>query len=159
MAEFCVQCAADHGFEPDFKGLTSERDWKRGLASMVICEGCGYIQVDPDGACASGDCLEDHTPPRPWHVTPWWYRVFVMPLRRARAWIFNKISLMRWRRIHRKALKQQPFVLPASRPYDPAMPDFVLESVPASDEASQSERASLETPPSASPLPPPPAST
>lgn len=56
MAEYCVQCAEYWGFEPDFKGLVTREEWDRGLAAIVVCEGCGIIQVDPRGNCASLDC-------------------------------------------------------------------------------------------------------
>lgn len=59
MADFCRQCSIDH-FGKDFKELaelTPIEDWKNGLAVCTICEGCGYIQVDPDGNCVSPDCL------------------------------------------------------------------------------------------------------
>ena len=58
MADFCRQCSLDH-FGTDFKelaGITSSEDWAEGKAVPVICEGCGFIQVDPDGNCASKDC-------------------------------------------------------------------------------------------------------
>jgi RNase P subunit RPR2 len=58
MADFCVQCAADMGFPTDLANITTKEDWEKGLAVVVICEGCGIIQVDPDGNCISEDCLE-----------------------------------------------------------------------------------------------------
>lgn len=62
MADFCKQCSEDK-FGEDFKDLayiTAVDDWKEGKAAVVICEGCGPIQVDPDGNCISDDCLEKH---------------------------------------------------------------------------------------------------
>jgi hypothetical protein len=59
MADFCRQCS-ERLFGQDFRdlaGLTSPEDWADGKAVVVICEGCGPIQVDPDGACTSADCL------------------------------------------------------------------------------------------------------
>jgi hypothetical protein len=59
MAEFCKQCSEElfgKDFE-DFKGLTTAEDWKADQAAVVICEGCGPIQVDSDGKCISDDCL------------------------------------------------------------------------------------------------------
>jgi len=65
MADFCRQCAADlfgshHDFVDDFAGLTSEAEWQEGRAAVVLCEGCGPIQVDPLGSCVSKDCLKHH---------------------------------------------------------------------------------------------------
>lgn len=60
MADFCKQCSLElfgKDFE-DFKGATTETDVKNKLAAVVLCEGCGPIQVDPDGACISEDCYE-----------------------------------------------------------------------------------------------------
>lgn len=62
MADFCRQCSIelfgrDHG---DLKGLISADDSANGYVSnVVICEGCGYIQVDHDGRCVS-DCDKHH---------------------------------------------------------------------------------------------------
>lgn len=59
MADFCKQCSIDL-FGKDFQELakiTTEKDWKEGKACGVICEGCGMIQVDPDGNCVSNDCI------------------------------------------------------------------------------------------------------
>ena len=59
MADFCEQCAERLGLPSgDLKGITKKRDYKKGLSCVVICEGCGNIQVDPDGNCISEDCLE-----------------------------------------------------------------------------------------------------
>ena len=60
MADFCSQCATstfgeDHG---DLAGLTSIISFMMGEAALVICEGCGPIQVDPAGRCISNDCFE-----------------------------------------------------------------------------------------------------
>jgi hypothetical protein len=63
MADFCNQCSYEMfgpGFN-DLAGLTSEEGWRQGLAVAVICEGCGPIQVDPLGNCASHGCLLKHT--------------------------------------------------------------------------------------------------
>lgn len=62
MADFCKQCSLELFGEDfgDLKGLTTNEDWKKGLAAVVICEGCGVIQVDPDGRCISPDCLKKH---------------------------------------------------------------------------------------------------
>ena len=55
MADFCLQCCKDILGVPDglndLKGLSSVEDNEKGLFSeVVICEGCGPIQVDCDGA-------------------------------------------------------------------------------------------------------------
>lgn len=56
MAEFCKQCANYWGSEPDFVGFTTEEEWEKGYAKVVLCEGCGPIQVNPAGECVSEDC-------------------------------------------------------------------------------------------------------
>jgi hypothetical protein len=59
MADFCKQCSIDH-FGQDYRelaGITLPDKWQEGLAAATICEGCGYIQVDPDGNCVTNDCL------------------------------------------------------------------------------------------------------
>lgn len=38
-------------------GHTARYDWLRGRAAMVHCDGCGCVQVDAGGNCASPDCL------------------------------------------------------------------------------------------------------
>lgn len=62
MADFCKQCSIDI-FGADHKelaGITKPEDWSEGKAVVVICEGCGPIQVDPDGRCISEDCIGEH---------------------------------------------------------------------------------------------------
>jgi len=59
MADFCKACSIElfgKDFE-DHKGITTEQMWKELHAVTVICEGCGPIQVDPEGNCVSKDCL------------------------------------------------------------------------------------------------------
>lgn len=59
MADFCKACSEDL-FGKDFKelaGLTTQEEWDNGKAAITICEGCGWIQVDPEGVCVSKDCL------------------------------------------------------------------------------------------------------
>lgn len=59
MADFCNQCSESlFGNPGDFKGVTSKEAWEKQTAVVVLCEGCGPIQVDPDGNCVSEDCLE-----------------------------------------------------------------------------------------------------
>lgn len=63
MADFCRQCSIDNFGKDseDLKGLTTEEDWAKGLAQVVICEGCGYVRVNPEGVCAGGpQCLKKH---------------------------------------------------------------------------------------------------
>lgn len=59
MADFCKQCSEEL-FEQDFKelaGITKPTIWAEGKSCIVLCEGCGLIQVDPEGRCVSTDCL------------------------------------------------------------------------------------------------------
>ncbi len=58
MAEFCKQCAEEVYGSPcpgDFVKLTTKKQWREGKATIVMCEGCGPCQVDPDGSC-TGNC-------------------------------------------------------------------------------------------------------
>ena len=62
MADFCQQCSielfgVDH---KDLAGLSSEEDTKEGLYCVVLCEGCGAIQVDHRGKCVTVGCLKQH---------------------------------------------------------------------------------------------------
>ena len=61
MADFCKACALeimgkDYG---DLAYITSRRDAKKKKYALVICEGCGPIQVDRRGNCVSKDCLKE----------------------------------------------------------------------------------------------------
>lgn len=59
MAEFCEACSKELGHPyGDFRGLTSNENWENGKAALVLCEGCGPIQVNPAGFCVSNDCLK-----------------------------------------------------------------------------------------------------
>ena len=63
MADFCNQCCKNMDFPEgvDLAGLITEQDTKDGYVScVVICEGCGPIQVDHLGNCVSVDCYEKH---------------------------------------------------------------------------------------------------
>lgn len=62
MASFCKQCSLDLFGEDfsDFANITAQEDYKNNLACVVLCEGCGPIQVDPEGRCISKDCLKSH---------------------------------------------------------------------------------------------------
>lgn len=60
MADYCYQCSLavwgeDYG---DFAGATPVVSFMIGEAALVLCEGCGPIQVDPAGRCISNDCSE-----------------------------------------------------------------------------------------------------
>lgn len=60
MADFCNQCAKELNFPSgDLAGITKQVDWVLKQAALVICEGCGPIQVDPDGNCVSSDCFKN----------------------------------------------------------------------------------------------------
>lgn len=67
MADFCSQCSIDLFGEDsgDLKGLTTEEDIKNGLYAMVLCEGCGPIQVNHLGHCVSTNCMRHHNKPDP----------------------------------------------------------------------------------------------
>jgi hypothetical protein len=62
MADFCQQCSINLFGEDfgDFNGITKHKDFEKGLSCVVLCEGCGVIQVDPEGRCISKDCLKRH---------------------------------------------------------------------------------------------------
>jgi hypothetical protein len=64
MADFCQQCSATifgaEAGQNDFVGLSTEENTKKGLFPVVLCEGCGPIQVDHTGRCVSVDCLKKH---------------------------------------------------------------------------------------------------
>lgn len=62
MADFCKQCSIDI-FGEDHKDLAGIADPDRvakGYYPVVVCEGCGIVQVDHEGKCVSGDCLKKH---------------------------------------------------------------------------------------------------
>ena len=47
MAEFCLDCSRElFGEDSDFKGIISEEQFNEGLIVPVLCEGCGFIEVD-----------------------------------------------------------------------------------------------------------------
>lgn len=72
MADFCKACS-DKLFGPDMPpdlgGITKQAEWEQGKAVAVLCEGCGPIQVDPEGNCVSQDCLCEG---EPGHGMPWY---------------------------------------------------------------------------------------
>lgn len=60
MADFCRACSIEM-FGKDFRELaniTLPESWADGRAAANICEGCGIIQLDPDGNCVSRDCTK-----------------------------------------------------------------------------------------------------
>lgn len=60
MADFCQQCSIVN-FGEDYKdlaGLSTEEETTKGLYPLVLCEGCGAIQVDHTGKCISEDCMK-----------------------------------------------------------------------------------------------------
>lgn len=58
MAEFCEDCSQEiFGEESDFKGIQTKEDTDNGIATWVLCEGCGMILVDHLGKCINKDCL------------------------------------------------------------------------------------------------------
>lgn len=60
MADFCRACSIEI-FGEDHRELaeiTTEEQQAKGHYAVVICEGCGIIQVDKDGNCVSKDCLK-----------------------------------------------------------------------------------------------------
>lgn len=62
MADFCNQCCVSMGFPTgvDLANLSTKEDTEKGLYPVVLCEGCGPIQVDHEGNCVSPDCLKCH---------------------------------------------------------------------------------------------------
>jgi hypothetical protein len=59
MADFCKQCSLEM-FENDLKelaGLRTQEMKDKDEYPLVLCEGCGPILVDEEGACVSDDCL------------------------------------------------------------------------------------------------------
>ena len=55
MADFCLDCSnflfggKTNGAECDFAGLLTKEEVEQGLVVTVVCEGCGFIQVDHNG--------------------------------------------------------------------------------------------------------------
>ena len=64
MADYCYQCTEKligiSGDKNDLKGLSTPADTAKGIAPVVLCEGCGPIQVNHLGVCISKDCFEKH---------------------------------------------------------------------------------------------------
>lgn len=62
MADFCKQCSEEIFCEDtgDLANITKPFQQAEGLYAVVLCEGCGPIQVDVDGKCISPDCYKKH---------------------------------------------------------------------------------------------------
>jgi len=62
MADFCQQCSVEEWGQDfgDLASITTLEDEAKGLYAVVICEGCGHIQVDSKGRCVSVDCIHEH---------------------------------------------------------------------------------------------------
>jgi hypothetical protein len=57
MADFCKQCSIQI-FGKDFEEMSGLcRDDQ---LALVICEGCGPVQVNHLGECVSADCVKEH---------------------------------------------------------------------------------------------------
>tara|TARA_B100000029_G_scaffold119502_1_gene112834 strand:+ start:411 stop:620 length:210 start_codon:yes stop_codon:yes gene_type:complete len=62
VAEFCQEChdqLLGHDIECGLAGLISEEDVKDGYVICVLCESCGFIQVDHEGKKVSWDNEEN----------------------------------------------------------------------------------------------------
>jgi hypothetical protein len=59
MADFCKQCSIDMFGEDfgDLAGVSKPEDTFQHKYAVVICEGCGCIQVDHEGQCVTENCL------------------------------------------------------------------------------------------------------
>lgn len=54
MADFCLQCAEEHGFpDNDLRGILTKEEEQDGLFLVALCEGCGPCYADHDGRCHS----------------------------------------------------------------------------------------------------------
>lgn len=58
MADFCRACSIEHFGKDfgDFAGLRTPEGIADDRWPLVICEGCGFIQVDDAGNCITPDC-------------------------------------------------------------------------------------------------------
>jgi len=61
MADFCKQCSIENFGEDfgDLAGMSTEETTKKKLYPVVLCEGCGPIQVDHTGKCVTNNCLRN----------------------------------------------------------------------------------------------------
>lgn len=62
MSSFCKQCSLDVFGEDfgDMANISTQSDTKAGLYASVLCEDCGYIQVDHEGNCVTHDKKPQH---------------------------------------------------------------------------------------------------
>lgn len=62
MADFCKQCSMDVFSEDfgDMAGISTATDTANGLFAQVLCEDCGFIQVDHEGNCITHGKKEHH---------------------------------------------------------------------------------------------------
>ena len=51
MADFCRDCSIETWGQDfgDLAGLSTKEDTENGLFCVVLCEGCGVIEVDHEG--------------------------------------------------------------------------------------------------------------
>ena len=62
MSSFCTQCSEEY-FDKDYKdfaGISTAEHTKNGMFAEVLCEGCGFTQVDRTGICVSLGCYKKH---------------------------------------------------------------------------------------------------
>lgn len=64
MADFCRQCTIryfgeEYADRNDMRGLSTPQDDLSELYPVVLCEGCGCIQVDSKGVCLHHDHPEN----------------------------------------------------------------------------------------------------
>lgn len=62
MADFCKQCSIDVFGEDfgDMAGISKPEDTAKGFYAGVLCEDCGYIQVDHLGNCITHGSQPKH---------------------------------------------------------------------------------------------------
>jgi len=64
MSDFCKQCSIEVFGEDskDLAGLGGGEKLKEGMGWSALCEGCGSIVVDEEGACCAGYCKKHGVP-------------------------------------------------------------------------------------------------
>ena len=72
MADYCRQCSIElFGTDTrDMADRVTQEEWDKGYAADALCEGCGFVQVDPEGRCILpktpadapllAGCIKDH---------------------------------------------------------------------------------------------------
>lgn len=59
MSDHCRSCIEEFN---DFEGVTPpDVFFLEGKAALVLCEGCGPAQIDPEGYCLGGCAGDYHT--------------------------------------------------------------------------------------------------